>query len=534
MIDVNMNGLIKRFFLHLFIPLLVTYTSLVLATAAEIKITNPTGKDILFGSSRIDVHIAPELMDRIVSVDFFLGAYPRPICRDNEYPYECIFDAGEFFEGWQIAVKAYDENGKFVASDQMRTRAFPKPVRVTKYILENVPVRIIPSKGKEPLKLTDKDFECLFGEDECKVTSARKLSELLNAEEAGALSAYLEILVDVSGSMNFSREKVNEALQYLVDHAPMNTKIRFSTFSDYNSLNILTTDNGNDGYTSDKDVIKDAIEKMGPNIGKSCIFHSVEKLIYRRPNKEVFRNILLITDCMDTCDWIKSRNIVATFSKEFGYIIDLLKIGHTSKDIILQKACESMANETSGTIFRAENGEDTDLIAVMKEIVSNLYEIYILDIDLPDHVSEEAESSLQLKPRKKKIQLKYAKNRLPSLLDSISLEMLKSDELLIRRQALRRLNNSDDPEVMKKIFKAYKSEQDHDLKIEELMTIYHLIGSNLLHTEDLKSHKLAIKAANNLYKNDPELIEPIKPFLETYIKTGPPEKLKKEIILITE
>ncbi len=518
----------------IFSPFLSGLLSVVLSTsfltASGITITSPTEKDILYGSSKIEVVVSSDLKDRIVSIDFFLAAYPRPICRDNDPPYECLFDAGKYFEGWEITAKAYDKKGKLVTLDKVKTKAFPKPVRVTKYILENVPVRII-SLDELP-ELSNVDFDCFFGEDECTVTNVKKLSDLLGTSEAGKFRAYLEILVDMSGSMKFSRENVQRALEYLVDHAPNNTQIRFSTFSDYNSLKILTADDDHDGFTSDKKVIKKAIKKMGPNIGKSCIFHSMEKLIYRRPDKEVFRNILLITDCMDTCDWIKSRRIVATFSKELGYVIDLLKIGRSSKDYILQKACETMATDTSGKIFRAEEEKDLNLLFVMKEIVSNLYEVHLFDIDLSDQVEEDKELRLQLIPKSKKIELKYAEYRLPALLDSISLDMLKSEEKLIRQQALRRLSNSDDPEILKKLIKAFRSEPDHDLRMQILLTVYDLIGSHLLHQENPKNHKLALKAIRSLKKINQELIEPIKPYLHTYLKTNPPEEFQEKIVLL--
>ncbi len=507
-------------------PLLILLSTSFI-TANGITITNPTDRDILYHSSKIEVVVSPDLKDRIASIDFFLAAYPRPICRDNDAPYECFFDAGEYFEGWEITAKAYDKNGKLVTLDKVKTKAFPKPVRVTKYILENVPVRII--SLEELPELSHADFDCFFGEDDCSVTNVKKLSDLLDTSEAGEYKAYLEILLDVSGSMKFSRENVRKALEYLVDHAPKNTQIRFSSFSDYNSLKILTTEDDHGGFTSNKEVIKKAIKNMGPNIGKSCIFHSVEKLIYRRPDKEVFRNILLITDCMDTCDWIKSRRIVATFSKELGYVIDLLKIGRSSQDYILQKACETMATDTSGQIFRAEEEKDLNLLFVMQEIVSNLYEIHLFDIDLPDHVEEEKELMLQLIPKSKKIELKYAEYRLPALLDSVSLDMLKSEEILTRQQALRRLSNSDDPEILKKLIKAFQSEPDHDLRMEVLLTVYDLIGGHLLHQENSKSHKLALKAVERLKKINPEFIEPIKPYLNTYLKTNPPEEFREKI-----
>jgi hypothetical protein len=518
---------VKKPFSHFLLGFLSVVLSTSFITANGITITNPTARDILYGSSKIKVVVSPDLKDRIASIDFFLAAYPRPICRDNDPPYECLFDAGEFFEGWEIAAKAYDRRGKLVTLDTVKTKAFPKPVRVTKYILENVPVRII--SLEELPELSSADFDCYFGEEACTVTQVKKLSDLLDTSEAGEFRAYLEILLDVSGSMKFSRENVRRALEYLVDRAPKNTQIRFSSFSDYNSLNILTADDDHSGFTSNKEVIKKAIKNMGPNIGKSCIFHSMEKLIYRRPDKEVFRNILLITDCMDTCDWIKSRRIVATFSKELGYVIDLLKIGRSSQDYILQKACETMATDTSGQIFRAEEEKDLDLLSVMKEIVSNLYEMHLFDIDLPDHVEEEKELRFQLIPKRKKIELKYAEYRLPALLDSVSLDMLKSEETLIRQQALRRLSNSEDPEILKKLIKAFKSEPTHDLRIEILLTVYELIGSHLLHQENPENHKLALKAASGLKKINPEFIEPIKPYLNTYLKTNPPEEFQKKI-----
>ncbi len=136
---------------------------------------------------------------------------------------------------------------------------------------------------------------------------------------------------------------------------------------------------------------------------------------------------------------------------------------------------------------------------------------------------------LQLIPKSKKIELKYAEYRLPALLDSVSLDMLKSEEILTRQQALRRLSNSDDPEILKKLIKAFQSEPDHDLRMEVLLTVYDLIGGHLLHQENSKSHKLALKAVERLKKINPEFIEPIKPYLNTYLKTNPPEEFREKI-----
>ncbi len=492
---------LKRFILYALTVASAAYLSVIPTIGSDIKITKPTEKEILYGPTKIDVSVPDVLKKNISRIDFYLDQYPGPICRDFEYPYECGFNAGTDYLGRGIKAEAYDKNGKLLDVDNIRTRAFIKPVQVKRYRLE-VPVRV---KNDSKLELSENDFQCLFGYDECKVASVKKLSE---SKEMTKTNTYLDVHMDISGSMSVSREEMGKALDYVIDNASKNTKIRLSTFSEYGTLDILTD------FTSDKNKIKSAIEKIGPNEGKTCLFYNTEKLMELSPYNG-FRRILLITDCMDTCDDIDIVETIFKLSRESGIVIDVLRTKGRFKEEYVAKVCEGLATETSGNIFK---GDITDFISVMEKIVSEVNETYVIDIDLPDNLEEGTERRLQIKPKVKNISVDYPDYWSVGLSDSISLRMLGSKDAIIRYNAIERFVKSDNPKIIEDLIKAYESESNPSLKEKEITTIYNLIGSNLLHKEDPISQNLAISSIEDLDKIDRILTKPLESFLEVYTK----------------
>jgi len=65
--------------------------------AEPVRILSPSGDEILYGPTevRIEVDSTPS----VGAVLVYLDAFERPICRMNEEPFVCQFDAGTSFQG---------------------------------------------------------------------------------------------------------------------------------------------------------------------------------------------------------------------------------------------------------------------------------------------------------------------------------------------------------------------------------------------------------------------------------------------------
>ncbi len=501
------------------------------AYGSMITIEEPTGKDILYGPTKIVVLAEPGILDRIFRVDFFLGEYQHFVCSDHEYPFECEVDVGEQLQGWKIKAVAYDGSGMLLEETSVTTRDFSKPTRVSKYMLSDIPVRIENEKkeksierekDKETKLLFDGEISCRFGNEQCIVYSVRKLSDLLQSAGDEDVAAYLEIVVDQSGSMLLSTDRIREGLEHVVDILPENTKLRVSIFSDIDSLRILTISNSS-GFTTNRKIILNAVDKIRWSEGRTCLFSNVEKLIDSQPPYKIIRRVLLITDCYDTCDELASRSNIIDHARELADVIDIYRTRNykaTRSEIF---KCEALAQATGGEIF---DGESMSLLDALKRVISSMYATYLLDIGLPDGVKEGKARKLELEYGETGMELIYPEYHKAGLLEQLSLNMLKAGHPVVKIKALRRLAMSDDPEIISDIIKVYESERDKEVRKGEIVMISDMIGSNLLHRDDMKGKKTALRAAEMLREIDPELIGSLRPYLNVFLKKEANRRLR--------
>ena len=509
-----MNRMLKKFIQAFSIAQLLILLSAIQASEKIIKIAEPSEKDIAYGLTKIAVSVDPKAKSEISRVGFYLSVHPDLVCSDREYPFECELDVGNQLQGWDIRAKAYDRSGILLDEASVSTRAFPKPTKVSKFLLSDIPVRIDRDENQSGLSLRDTDLSCRFDGNECKVLSVKKLSDILEEEQADAVAAYLEIVVDLSESMQVSTDRMREGLENIVDLMPKNTKLRLSSFSDFDSLKVLTVSN-NGGFTTNRKIILNAVDKVRESEGKTCLFSNVEKLIDAQPPYKIIRRIILITDCVDTCDELASRDRVIEHARELADVIDIYRTKDRRGTHPEVFKCEALATATGGDIY---NGELVGLNEAIKSIVARMHDTYLLDIALPDDVRMGKARKLELSPAMKNVKLKYSEYHEAGLATKLSLSMLKADHPLVKLQALRRLEFSDDPKIITEIIKAYESEDDSTIRAKEIETICDLIGANLLHKEDLKSKKEALKAAEALHKIGSEFTEQLEPFLKVFLK----------------
>ncbi len=491
--------------------------------SSVISIKEPTEKDILYGLAKIVVAADPAILGRIYRVDFFLGGYQHFVCSDHEYPFECEVDVGEQLQGWEIRAVAYDRSGLPMGETTVTTKDFSKPTRVARYILSDIPVRMENEKnGKSDELLTEGEISCRFGNEHCTVYTRRKLSDLLQNKDDENVAAYLEIVVDQSGSMLLSTDRIREGLEHVVDILPENTKLRVSIFSDIDSLRILTISNRN-GFTTNRKIIMNAVEKIRWSEGRTCLFSNIEKLIDSQPPYKIIRRVLLITDCYDTCNELASRSNIIEHARELADVIDIYRTRNIKATRSEVFKCEALAQATGGEIF---DGESMSLLDALKRVVSSMYETYLFDIGLPDSVKEGKAKKLELQHENSEMKLIYPEYHKAGLLEKLSLNMLKAGHPVVKLRALKRLSASDDPGIIDEIIKIYRSEQDEEIRRAEVAVISDLIGSSLLHRADTKGKKIALNAAEMLHEIDPDLIGSLRPFLDVFLKKEADRKLR--------
>jgi len=98
---------------------------------AGIRIIEPQARDILYGLTTILVEADEK--SGVEQVLFYLDDFPQPICRAEQRPFECVFDAGTDFQPRHIRVRARDALDLPVDVQSIRTVAFPRPTSETRH-----------------------------------------------------------------------------------------------------------------------------------------------------------------------------------------------------------------------------------------------------------------------------------------------------------------------------------------------------------------------------------------------------------------
>jgi Ca-activated chloride channel homolog len=186
--------------------------------SSALRIIAPEPSDTLVGTTTIKVEIGDDV--QVEAVEFFVGAEPRPICRDQQRPFQCEFDAGRTLKPHRIRVVARLSDG--------RTDA--KTVETTGHIIDaavdvsgiNVPI-VVWDYLERPVKGLKKESVRVWEDGvEQEVTSLK--------EEDVPIEIILAI--DVSGSVAPSLVRLKQSLKRFLSLLKPTDQITIVGFND--------------------------------------------------------------------------------------------------------------------------------------------------------------------------------------------------------------------------------------------------------------------------------------------------------------
>jgi hypothetical protein len=512
----------SRTLLALGIALTVGSTGVASATV-EVTIVEPGPNEILYGQTRISVAV-PSSAD-LAFVRFRLDGFPNPICIDDEAPFLCSFDAGNTFQGHRIDVAAVGKDGKVLGRSVLHTLDFSKPTEVFTSTLV-VPV-VAESPRETTPDLSSAAVACDFGGKPCKVAGAHRLGE----EEGEAVS--LEVLVDVSVSMEGGRQDLADALYYVLDKAPGNVRIALSEFS--GSYRTLTP------FTRDRERIEDGVRSLSWSQPYTCLLGAIRRSLYRLQTRRGHRALLVITDGGETCEiesgsegtspyQVRPSAIqhTLTVARQVGAPLYIYHVESASQgawgNYAYSRLHEGIATETGGRLFAM--GDLQGMGAVAESLVRDLRGMWMVDLDLPEDTEAREVKRLRLSlPASPGVTLHHPEYLMAGSRLEALLAMVGDEDGSVRAWGAARLTNHPERRVLLALRKSIRKERDPDAAAYELSALYLNSAHMLLHGGD-RDQDGALAAIEELLERSPVLIGRLVPALRVYLKTSPRPKLR--------
>jgi hypothetical protein len=488
---------------------------------AAIRIVEPVGEEILYGETRILVRIDPGAdVERIV---FYLDEFPDPVCRTAQSVNDCFFDAGPSLQGRTIRVRAVGPAGRTLGEDVVETLGSPRPERVVRRTLK-VPI-VATAPGDDPPDVMLDELTCWFATRECRPVSLTKLTEVER------LPVSLEMLVDVSGSVDVHREELLEALEYVIDSAPVGVEIATTEFAGTYSRLVP--------FTTDKEVLRQGLLRLGSGGFRTCLVGAMRRSLFALQALPGHRILFVISDGEENClrnakdglDYMDTLYDVVSIAREISAPIYLYrfeeKVDIYVRRSLFAKSYEGVAGETGGRLFAHDS--ITSLPSALRDLVGDLENTWLLDLDLPVVLRPDWKRRLVLElPRERGIRLRYpeyweAENREDALR-----AMLSDGDERARLWAATRLRANRNPDVMGDLLRALRRETVEEVRLEQIVSIQEVAGGLLLHG-DREAQKAAVKAVETLHSLDTALLAPLGPALRVYAKMSPPPKLLERL-----
>lgn len=489
------------------------------APGPAVRIVEPGSSEILYGRTRILAAVSTPTTPAYVT--FRLDRYPHPICLAREAPYTCEFDAGKELRGHRIEVAAFGSDGARIGAALLDTLDFSAPVEVRESTLV-VPVVAL-SKGGEPSpSLTRESLECEFGGKPCSVEDVHRLGE------ADRDPVSLDILVDVSRSMEMGRAELVQALEYVLDHAPGNIQIAVTEFA--GNYRIVCP------YTRDRGRLKDAIDHLSYAQPYTCLLGAMRKSLERLQARRGHRILFVITDGEETCEIeneepgsvgvsIGAIHHTVTVSRRVGAPVYIYHLS-TSADFRIgglgyATMHEGIADETGGKVFA--RGEITGLPKALEEVVDDLKSMWLVDLGLPEPGDREVHR-LRLTGAPG-VDLRHPEYLMPGSRLEALLAMLEDGDFEVRAWGAARLASRTDRRVLVALRRALRKEKHPDAIVTELSAIYCNVASLLVHGRE-RDQDAALDAVEELESWNPLLVARLLPALRVYLKKETPSKLR--------
>jgi hypothetical protein len=494
------------------------------AAAIDVRIVEPGTTDILYGKTRIAASVSPA--EDVAQVRFRLDRFPNPICVDSEPPFLCTFDAGKAYQGRRIQASAIGKDGQVLGRAVLDTLDFTRPTEVRESTLV-VPV-VAESPPDHAPDLSSAGLDCSFGGKPCTVVGARRLGE----DDSEAVS--LEVLVDVSRSMDAGRQDLVDALHYVLDQAPGNARVSLSEFS--GTYRTLTP------FTRDREKVKEAVESMSYAQPYTCLLAAIRKSLFHLQTRRGHRALFVITDGEETCEIsAEGESGTTPFRVDPGAIQHTLRVARqvgaplyiyhvpgssqgTWGSYGYARLHEGIAAETGGRLFGM--GDLSGVDAAMKKLVQDLRSMWLVDLDLPRDTESREVKRLEISmPGKSGVALHHPEYLMAGSRLEALLAMIDDDDGSVRAWGASRLGSHPERRVLQALRKSVGRERDPDAAAYELSALYLNSAHMLLHGGE-KDQEAALAAIEDLLGRSPILIGRLLPALRVYLKTAPRPKLR--------
>jgi Mg-chelatase subunit ChlD len=487
--------------------------------AAAVRIVEPDRDEILYGRTRIAVEVDDPASVKRVTVH--LDVFPEPICRIDDPPYVCFFDAGTSFQGRRVRAKAYGAGGTLLGEHTIETLAFPAPERVVRRTL-TVPV-VATRKDGESVDLDLDLLDCFYAGRECRPVSATRLVETKR------FPVSLELLIDVSGSVDVRRPELMEAIEYVIDSSPIGVEIATTEFAGTYSRLVP--------FTSDREALCEGMKRLGAGGFATCLVSAMRNSLFALQSLPGHRVLFVITDGEENCRrnardglaYMDTLWDIITVSREIGAPVYLYSFNDNPMlpRSNFAKSYEGVARETGGRLFA--QGTIQTLPSALEELVGDLRSTWLVDLDLPVIARPDWQRRLSIEiDDEHGIQVRFpeyweAENRE----DALRAMLLEGDDAT-RHFAASRLRSNRNPEILAALVKSLRREPLEVVAREQATALWEMIAGLLLHG-DLDAQRAAVKAAEDLKEIEPSALGPLQPALRVYPKTGAPPKLVERL-----
>jgi hypothetical protein len=487
--------------------------------AAAVRVVEPDRNEILYGRTRIAIEVDDPTAVQRVTV--YLDLFPDPICRMDEAPYECFFDAGTSFQGRRIRAEVFGVGGTILGEHTIETLAFPAPERVVRRTL-TVPI-VATRKDGESVEFDLNWLDCHYAGRECRPVSATKLVE------TDRFPVSLELLIDVSGSVDVRRPELMEAIEYVIDSSPIGVEIATTEFAGTYSRLVP--------FTSDKELLREGMKRLGATGLATCLVSAMRNSLFALQSLPGHRVLFVITDGEENCRrnsrdglaYMDTLWDIVTVSREIGAPIYLYSFVQDPMQprSLFAKSYEGVAHETGGLLFA--QGTIQSLPSALEELVGDLRSTWLVDLDLPMISRPDWQRRLSIEiDEKHGIELRFpeyweAENRE----DALRAMLLEGDDES-RHWAASRLRSNRNPEMLAALVKALRREPLEIVAREQATAVWEMIAGLLLHG-DLDAQRAAVKATEELMEIEPSALGPLQPALRVYPKMGAPPKLVERL-----
>jgi hypothetical protein len=517
----------------------------------RVRIVEPGPDRILYGRTRIVAGI--ERATPVREVRFFLDRYPQPICTTTEAPHVCEFDAGTSFQGRTIVVRAYEDSGEVLGGDAVATLAFPRPERV---VHSTLTVPVVATTGADATGLADAAWTCRYGEEPCSVARARKLYD------AAEPRVSIDVLVDVSPSVQADRAELERALRFVLDRAGPGVEIAVAEFAGvYHRLV---------PYTSDRDVLHDSLGRMAEAVSYTCLADSIRLSLAGLQARPGHRILFVISDTQEYCQIAHGYTPPASTSRTTeagepdpekenrasarasapmgggggggprvskaslegaletsrlsGIPIYIYRVGEVEETGGTSEVFDRLADESGARVF--DHADFAALGDALERLVDDLESTWLVEVDLAAGAATGEDRLLSLAVDGGASGLRYQRLWRGGNRDSVLAAMLEMGDAGARYWAASQLIDSVNRDILDTLIETFEQEDVAHNRVMEISALFNMTASLLLHG-DVEDQKAALGVVERLHEIHPVLIRRLRPALEVYQKTDPPRKLLK-------